>query len=191
MSVPPSDRRPPELAADERALLLDVARQAILARLDGERVPPLPHAPIAEQLGGAFVSLHVDGELRGCIGIPEARQALGPVVQHCAQAAAFEDPRFASIGHRDVAGLAIEISVLSPLRPLGVPADIVIGRDGLVVAQGWQRGLLLPQVAAEHRWGPEEFLRQTCRKAGLPTTAWQHGATVEVFTADVFAEHRR
>jgi len=82
----------------------------------------------------------------------------------------------------------IEISLLGPLEPIAGPAEIEIGRHGLVIHHGWARGLLLPQVAVEWRWDAETFLTQTCHKAGLPNDAWQHGAKIWRFEAEVFGE---
>jgi AmmeMemoRadiSam system protein A len=106
-----------------------------------------------------------------------------------AAAAATRDDRFSPVGAAEEPGVRIEISVLSPRRRIGGPKDVVVGRDGLYVRRGTSSGLLLPQVATEHTWSVEEFLSQTCRKAGLPIEAWRDSATsIETFTAEVFGE---
>ena len=139
-------------------------------------------------LRGAFVSLHNRGDLRGCIGHIEPNQMLGDVVARCAVAACSADPRFPPITHLELAEVDIEISLLGPLESIAGPADVAVGRHGLVVEDGWQRGLLLPQVATEWNWDAETFLAQTCHKAGLPRDAWKHGATLWRFEAEVFSE---
>ncbi len=113
--------------------------------------------------------------------------SLYKIVADTARAAAFEDPRFEPVTLPEVPHLKVEISVLSPLQPIQ-PDEVVVGRHGLVIAQGTHRGLLLPQVAPEWEWDRETFLAQTCLKAGLPADAWQHGAELQGFTAEVFSE---
>jgi hypothetical protein len=90
----------------------------------------------------------------------------------------------------DLPALDLEISVLSPLQPLHNPADVIVGVHGLHISDGRRRGLLLPQVATEHRWDGQTFLRQTCLKAGLPPDAWRRGAQIQVFTVHYFSDHR-
>jgi uncharacterized protein (TIGR00296 family) len=109
-------------------------------------------------------------------------------VARVAISAAREDPRFEPVRPAELDDLDVEVSVLGPLEAIdpGDAGAIEIGRHGLVVEQGPRRGLLLPQVATEWGWGPEEFLSQTCAKAGLPPDAWRRGARVYRFAADVF-----
>jgi AmmeMemoRadiSam system protein A len=175
------------LTEDQRQVALDVARGAIVARLAGHAfsVPsglPFPAA------SGAFVTVKIAGELRGCLGTLECRAGLLEEIARCAADAATEDPRFAPIRPEQLPLLSVEISVLDPLHRLDPFSldDIVIGLHGLVVEQGRHRGLLLPQVASERRWTAEQFVRQTCVKANLPPDAWLHGATVYRFGAQVF-----
>jgi AmmeMemoRadiSam system protein A len=140
---------------------------------------------------GAFVTLHLGVELRGCIGSLETDRPVTEVVERCAASAAREDPRFLPVTPAELDALDIEVSVLGPLEPLDPvdPAGVEIGRHGLVVEQGSRRGLLLPQVATERGWDQETFLAQACAKAGLPADAWRHGAHVCRFEALVFGEH--
>lgn len=192
MSAPRSDasaKLAHELAPEDRHALLSLARHAIRGVL-GLDAPAPAARPVFDRVLGAFVTVHVDGDLRGCIGIPEASEPLGHVILHCAKAAAFEDPRFPPIDAGEIDRLSLEISVLSPLALLDDPRTIEVGRHGLVIEQGWRRGLLLPQVATEHGWTAVEFLRHTCRKAGLPPDAWEHGAQLWTFEAIVFSEDR-
>jgi AmmeMemoRadiSam system protein A len=137
---------------------------------------------------GAFVSLHHDGQLRGCIGHIEGDEVLGILVPRSAIAACSADPRFEPVAPHELPALQIEISVLGPFESVTDESRIVIGRDGLFVEEGWRRGLLLPQVATEWGWDREAFLAQTCHKAGLPIDAWKRGARVWRFEAEVFHE---
>ena len=188
--APPAEACPPEYSADERLLLLRIARQAIGAALRGtpgfSSSLAAPSAHLA-QARGAFTTLHLDERLRGCVGFVQPLRPLYQTVAETAVAAAFNDPRFDPLTEDEAPRLKIEISVLSLLRPITV-AEIEVGRHWLVVTHRFQRGLLLPQVALEHGWDRETFLAETCQKAGLALDAWRHGATVEAFTAEVFGE---
>jgi len=179
------------ISEDDRQLLLRIARDAIAAHVGVTPAPAL-HAPgtsaVLARLGGAFVSLHNQGDLRGCIGHIEATEPIGAVVPRCAVAACSSDPRFSHVTARELEQLDIEISLLGPLEPIAAPQAIEIGRHGLVVEMGSRRGLLLPQVATEWKWDRETFLAHTCRKAGLPTDAWKKGAKIWRFEAEVFGE---
>ncbi len=171
-----------------RRRLLALARAAIAAHVGGR---PMPEAPGDGPLGraaGAFVTVRTRGELRGCIGHLEAKEALGPVVVRLAVAASSEDPRFDAVRPDELGDLQLEISVLGAFEPIAGPADVCVGRDGLLVERGRRRGLLLPQVASEHHWDAETFLAQTCAKAGLPADAWRAGAKLWRFEAEVFGE---
>ncbi|PYR42374.1 MAG: hypothetical protein DMF95_28495 [Acidobacteria bacterium] len=175
----------------DRALLLRLAREAISAHVG---VVPA-HAPVKsavlDRLVGAFVTLHNHGDLRGCIGHIEPTEPLGSVVARCAVAACSSDPRFPRIAPSELGEIDIEISLLGPLEPIAGPQDIEVGRHGLVVESGRQRGLLLPQVATEWSWDAQAFLAHTCHKAGLPRDAWKHGALIWRFEAEVFGEGRQ
>jgi uncharacterized protein len=138
---------------------------------------------------GAFVSLHVGNDLRGCIGYLERDLPLIQVVERCAVSAAISDPRFPSLSATEWSRTTIEISVLGPIDPVAEIGEIEVGRHGLVAEHGQRRGLLLPQVATECGWSREEFIEHTCRKAGLPKDAWQYGATLYKFEAEVFGEN--
>jgi AmmeMemoRadiSam system protein A len=155
--------------------------------LEGRAIDPTPPPAHLAEPRGAFVTLHLEGELRGCIGYVLPTQSLHATVAEAARAAALDDPRFPPVTPVEAAHLKIEISVLSPLRPIR-PEEVIVGQHGLVVTQGNRRGLLLPQVPIEWKWDRETFLAQTCLKAGLPPDAWQHGAQLQAFTAEVFGE---
>src|SRR3954451_15216089 len=177
----------------DRHLLLRIAREAITAFVSGAPAHVPAAADILVRPRGAFVTLQTNGNLRGCIGHIEPTEPLGTVVPRCAVAACSTDPRFPPLAPEELDAIDIEISLLGPLQPIAGPQDIVIGRDGLVVERGWQRGLLLPQVATEWNWNADTFLAHTCRKAGLPPDAWNKGAKLWRFEAEVFAEetHQR
>lgn len=182
------------LTAVERQALLELARCAIEATLAGRPEPRIPSIRAAAWRRGAFVSLHEqDGDLRGCIGHVSDDRSLGEVIRQMAVSAAQSDPRFPPVTLDELPELRIEISVLS--EPVRVPASdlsrgaLVIGRDGVLVRSGRTQGVLLPQVAAEHGFGPEAFLDAVCRKAGLAPGSWREpGTQVFTFTADVFVE---
>jgi len=172
----------------EQSDLLRRARQALEdAVLHGRLTEiPVPPGPQSERCG-AFVTLHKGERLRGCIGYVEAHKPLLTTVRECAMAAALHDPRFEPVSAKELSALRLEISVLSPLEDIA-PEQIEVGRHGLLVSRGGQRGLLLPQVAVEWEWDGERFLAETCLKAGLPPDAWRHGARIQAFTAQVFKE---
>lgn len=174
--------------ADRRALLA-LARAAVTSALTGASLRPIEPEPACFSLRrGVFVTLEVHGKLHGCIGVIEPRDPLKESIPHCAQSAALHDPRFPSLRSAELPSLQIEISVLSALSPID-PKDVEIGKHGLVVATEDRRGLLLPQVATEHRLSREEFLEETCRKAGLPRDAWSNPLTsIFGFTCEIFHE---
>lgn len=181
------------LNEQQRQRLLQVARTAVCAACCGEPEPDLTTSDAAlTAVQGAFVTLHTaDGDLRGCIGHIEGHLPLIETVAQMAVAAATQDPRFPRVRCEEVPELHVEISAMSPIRELGDVAEIEVGRHGLIVSRGYQRGLLLPQVATEYGWRREEFLAHTCQKAGLPSDAWRDKHTlIECFEAEVFGEPR-
>ncbi|HZL98067.1 MAG TPA: AmmeMemoRadiSam system protein A [Terriglobales bacterium] len=177
------------LDESQRKSLLGIARRALEGYLGAGKIPPGEgaHGTLAAP-GAAFVTLTKNGRLRGCIGYTQAVAPLFKVVQECAVAAATEDPRFPPVSPKELPSLRVEISVLTPLFPIR-PEEVEIGKHGLMVEQGRTRGLLLPQVPVEWGWDRETFLDQACVKAGLPPSAWRHGATLRAFTAEVFGEN--
>ena len=179
--------RQAEWSEEERRVLLDLAHRAIEAALGRKEIDTTAPTEHLAQPRGAFTTLHLKDELRGCVGYVIAAYPLYRTIAETAVAAAFYDTRFNPVTSSEAALLKIEISVLSPLFPVGAE-DVEIGRHGLVVSQGGRRGLLLPQVPVEHGWDRVMFLEQTCFKAGLPANAWRQGAMLEAFTAEVFAE---
>jgi AmmeMemoRadiSam system protein A len=176
-----------EYSSDERACLSQLAHDAIAARLSNRELDLNAPSPHLDEKRGAFTTLHLGGALRGCVGYVFPVYSLYRTIAETAVAAAFHDIRFSPVAAEEAPLLKIEISVLSPLRPIA-PEEIEIGRHGLVITYGMRRGLLLPQVPVEHGWDALTFLEQTCCKAGLAPDAWQCGALVEAFTAEVFGE---
>ena len=174
----------------QRKVLFALARQAIEERLGlRPQIDPFPEAFLKEP-GAPFVTLKIGEELRGCIGTVEANEPLHDAIVHCANSAAFRDPRFPPLTQEEYPLIHLEISVLSPFRPAQSPEEVVPGVHGLMITRGYYRGLLLPQVATEYDWDRETFLSYTCRKAGLPPDAWKDPSTkIEVFTAEVFSEN--
>jgi uncharacterized protein len=176
-----------EFSPEERTLLLQVAHDSIFSALEGREIPldsPTPH--LAEPRG-AFTSLYLHGELRGCVGYVLPVSSVYRTVIDTARAAAFEDTRFYPVTLEEARQLEIELSILSPPRAIA-PDEVEVGRHGLLISMAGNRGLLLPQVPMERDWDRVVFLEQTCRKAGLPSDAWQRGAVIEAFTAEVFGE---
>jgi AmmeMemoRadiSam system protein A len=178
---------PHEYSSEERALLLQLAHEAIVSGIERRAISLTPPSPHLAEPRGVFTTLSCSGDLRGCVGyvIPVASLYRG--VAETARGAAFEDGRFSSLRSEELPLLAVSLSVLSPLQPIR-PEEVEIGRHGLVIRLGGRRGLLLPQVAVEHGWDRVTLLEQTCRKADLPRDAWQTGATILAFTAEVFGD---
>ena len=176
------------LTDDEKRELLRIARATLREYFHTGRIPPgKPHRDSLTAEAGAFVSLHREGVLRGCIGKQQETTALFRTIQEMTIAAATRDPRFDPVDEDEVDDIEIEISVLGGATPLRSPADIEVGAHGLAIEHQGRRGLLLPQVAVQHGWDAETFLTEVCRKAGLDDDAWkQPDAAVHVFPAQVF-----
>lgn len=170
--------------------LLQFARKTLELALAGKS-PALLHSTTSQlQVAqGAFVTLHHQGELRGCIGHIISEDPLWKTVRQMAIAAATEDSRFNPVTLDELSRIDIEISVLSPFKKIEDLEEIKVGEHGLMITRGRHRGLLLPQVATEQGWNREEFLAHTCIKAGLPPEAWMDPKTqIEIFSAQVFGE---
>jgi AmmeMemoRadiSam system protein A len=186
-SVPPSLSSEHEYSHDEHSSLLRLAHASIESAIRAQEIAfeaPTPH--LAEKRG-AFTTLYVRGELRGCVGYVFPVSPLYRTIAETARAAAFEDVRFPPLTAEELPELEVHLSVLSVLQPIRAE-EVQVGRHGLLVSLDARRGLLLPQVPVEHGWDRETFLEQTCRKAGLPLDAWRHGATLEAFTAELFGD---
>jgi uncharacterized protein (TIGR00296 family) len=143
---------------------------------------------------GLFVTLDLQDDLRGCIGFPMPRK-LDEALPEAAIAAATQDPRFSPVKSEELDKITFEVTILTPpveLKvddPLQIPSRIKVGRDGLIVKQGYHSGLLLPQVPVEYGWNQEEFLDFTCQKAGLPSNCWKDRRTkIFSFEGIIFKE---
>lgn len=179
-----------EFSEEARLILLKAARESIRS-IFGDAEFPKPDYdtfPELKKHRGAFVTLTINGELRGCIGYLIAQQPLFDVVCEVAKQAAFSDPRFPPLQEKELDSIQIEISVLSDFTSIKSYDEIEIGKHGLLLEEGG-RGLLLPQVAVEHKMNREEFLSAVCRKAGLYSEYWkERQLKVKVFTAEIFSE---
>jgi uncharacterized protein len=176
------------LTEEEGQILLTLARRSLEnVILRQGRLHAAGYAGALAESSGAFVTLRRHGELRGCIGRVEPDEPLPQTVAECAVSAALHDPRFPPVTSAELPEISIEISVLSPLADIS-PEQIEIGRHGLLISSGFRRGLLLPQVPVQWEWDREQFLAQTCCKAGLHPGAWRSGARIQAFTTRVIAE---
>ena len=174
------------VAAEQRQAFLRLARQALRDYLETGKV--LEPSSLSGTVGGLFVTLRQQGELRGCIGVLGTGEPPERDVVRCSISAATQDPRFPAVTLADLPELKLEISILSTLLPVAAPEEILVGRDGLQIEKEGRRGLLLPQVPVEHGWDRVQFLQELCKKAGLPRDAWRTGAILRRFTAQVFQE---
>ncbi len=179
-----------EFSGEAKLILLKAARESIRSVFGEAEIPKPDYSkyPELREHKGAFVTLTINGELRGCIGYIIAEQPLFDVVCEAAKQAAFSDPRFPSLKENEFDAIRIEISILSDFTPIKSYNEIEIGKHGLLLEEGG-RGLLLPQVAVEHKMNREEFLSAVCRKAGLYSGYWkERQLKLKVFTAEIFSE---
>lgn len=178
-----------ELSAANKAKLLEIARESIKEYLTSGQTLQFEVSDELRQPGAGFVTLEKHEHLRGCIGYTEAVMPLYQTISDCAIKAAVSDHRFPQVQPQELDSLHIEISVLTPLQLVKSLDEIEVGQDGLMIFLGPYRGLLLPQVATDYGWTREEFLQQTCRKAGLGTDAYKSpDAKIYKFQAVIFGE---
>lgn len=176
------------MTEQERIEVLELARHSVEAAARGESPPELASARILNSQGGAFVTLKINGRLRGCIGHFNGIGTLGETIRAMAREAALGDPRFMPLQPHELESITIEVSVLSPMTRIS-PDDVVPGVHGLYIRRGSRAGTLLPQVASEENWERQQFLSHTCMKAGLPSDAWLDRETeIYAYTAEVFGE---
>lgn len=176
---------------DQKKRLLEIARTTIEEYVRSNKKLDFKETdPRLSQTEGAFVTIHKNHNLRGCIGNIIGRGPLYLTVRDMAIAAATEDPRFSKVKESELKEIDVEVSVLSVPQITKNPDEIVMGKHGVIVSRGANHGVFLPQVATETGWSKEEFMAQLCsQKAGLPRDCWKDpGTTLEIFTADVFAE---
>ncbi len=180
----------PLLTDEEKKTLLKIARDTLISHVKGKGKPDLKNynlTPRLKEKAGAFVTLHEKGQLRGCIGYIEGVAPLAETVRENACNASTEDPRFPSVQPSELKDIDIEVSVMSPLRKINSPEEVVAGKHGVILKKGWHQGVFLPQVATEQGWDRETFLQHLGLKAGLDTNAYKD-AELYVFTAEVFGE---
>lgn len=178
-----------KLTARDKNQLLKLAREAIINCV--HEAPPKNKEVTDENLQshqGCFVSIKINGVLRGCIGNFTSEKPLFKLIQEMAVSAATRDPRFYPMKEQDLVNFKVEISVLSPLQKISSIEEIEVGTHGLYIEKNFSRGVLLPQVAIEFGWDREAFLGQTCIKAGLKQDDWQEGTDIYIFSAEVFCE---
>ena len=180
------------LSKEEKVKLLEIAKLSIIEAVTGKRqfFPNVTEEKLKENCG-AFVTIKENNELRGCIGYIQAVKPLYETVKDVAKSAAVNDYRFNPVAENELDKLELEISVLTPLKKIKDINEIEVGKHGLVMKQGFNSGLLLPQVATEYNWDKGTFLKETCRKAGLPQDAWKDKSTeIYTFSAEVFGEEK-
>ena len=180
-----------ELSDKQQIEMLRLARKTITDSLSIEYDPGKLDLDdeIYKNICGAFVTLHIKGSLRGCIGNIVGTKPVPETVAEMAKSSAFRDPRFNPLSKEEYNNIDIEISILSPIEIVNDVSEIVVGRDGVIISRGFNSGLLLPQVATEQGWDRDTFIEHTCHKAGLPGNAWTDPDTkIEKFSAQVFGE---
>ncbi|MBN1272473.1 MAG: AmmeMemoRadiSam system protein A [Candidatus Aminicenantes bacterium] len=177
------------LNPNQQTFLLDLARRAILDYLQSHKKskPKIEDEDLKEKRG-AFVTLKTEGELRGCIGYVLPHHPLYETIIDAAVASATQDFRFQPMTLEEMDSTKIEISVLTLPRPIKNVEDIKVGKHGIIISRGTNKGLLLPQVPLEWGWDRETYLKHGCLKAGLEDDAWKTGAQIEIFSAQVFSE---
>ena len=181
------------ISEEEKNVLLSAARQSIGSLYDGKEPdqPDFEKYPLLKEKYGAFVTLTINHELRGCIGYIIGRNPLFDTVCSAAMHAAVNDPRFSPLKRSELEQVSIEISILSEFIPIDNYDEIVIGKHGLYLDEGGG-GLLLPQVATEHNMNREQFLSALCNKAGLYGDYWKERMLkIKVFTAVIFSEKEK
>ncbi|MDK2372466.1 MAG: TIGR00296 family protein [Candidatus Korarchaeota archaeon] len=189
-----------EFSMEEGEYLVRLARKSIEHYMERRSILEVdPHYSKLKSPYGAFVTLNIypEGNLRGCIGYPEPILPLYRAVIRAAIAAAFEDPRFPPLAKEELDRVTVEVSILTPPERIDDKVEsrldlrrlVIVGKHGLIVRRGLYSGLLLPQVAVEYSWDSEEFLSQTCIKAGMWVDCWlKKGTEVYRFTAEIFEE---
>ncbi len=183
------------LTLEEGRMAVRLARAALTNYIEKKKtIEPKGLPTIFSENRGVFVTLHKEGDLRGCIGYPQPIMPLGNAIIDSAINASSRDPRFPRVRQDELKNIEVEVTILTKPEPYDLPKKdlpkaVRIGRDGLIVIRGPFSGLLLPQVAPEWSFDSLEFLSQTCVKAGLPPDAWiDEDTEVQHFEAQIFAE---
>lgn len=178
-----------EYTKAEKLELLQLARKTIATYLsEGKKEYPPTENPRFSEKRGIFVTLHKEGDLRGCIGYPLPTKPLIEAVVDNAIASSSEDYRFNPVSAGELETIDIELSILTVPQKVNSYEDVVVGRDGIIISKSYMKGLLLPQVPVEQGWNLEQYISGGCMKAGLPTDEWKKGVEIETFQAIVFGE---
>jgi uncharacterized protein len=184
------------LTAEEGTLAIRLARGALEHAIGKKPALNLKLTPVFAAKRGVFVTLTRNGELRGCIGLPYPVMELGEAIEYAARSAALEDPRFPPVSKEELQKIDLEVTVLTvpvPLlcEPAERPANVVVGKHGLIVRGMGTSGLLLPQVATEYGWDSKTFLDHTCTKAGLSGKCWtSKNVELMIFEGQIFSEKK-
>lgn len=187
-----------DISDEDGKFLVSTARKIVTEFLRSDHKPRLDK-DVESKLSfdaGVFVTLNSNDDLRGCIGFPLPKK-LSQALPEAAIAAATEDPRFSPVESHELDGITFEITILTPPSeiifddPQELLSKIKVGRDGLIIRQGYHSGLLLPQVPVEYGWSEEKFLEHICQKAGLPSNCWKEKSTqVFSFEGIIFKEEK-
>ena len=177
-----------QLSDEQKKALCTIARRSIEGCF---RKTPIPEFLGPDYRLGAFVTLHKNDRLRGCIGRMISDLPIAETVAQMARAAAFEDPRFDGLREEELDSISIEISLLGPMQRIRNPEELIVGRHGVYISYWGRSGVLLPQVAVEYGWDRYGFLEQVCYKAGLAPDSWKdRRAELYIIEGLVFPEIR-
>lgn len=179
-----------QLNNEQKKTLIDIVKETIKSAVNKKSSPDFKITDAVLNLKcGAFVTIHKNGNLRGCIGHIIGTTALYKTITKMAIEAALHDPRFGPVTPEELGDIDIEISVLSPFEKITDLNEIEVGVHGLFIKNGFYQGLLLPQVATGYNWDRKEFLEHTCQKAGLPRNCYMgESCEIFIFSATVFGE---
>jgi len=186
------------LSIKQGEMAIKFTRTVLSSTIENEGSPKDDLPPIFDEKYGVFTTLHTypSHQLRGCIGIPEPVMSLKKALVESAQSVT-HDPRFPVLQDHELEGIIVEVTVLTKperineKKPANILEEIKVGRDGLIIEQGYFKGLLLPQVPVEQNWDKKTFVEHTCLKAGLPVDSWkEEGTTIKKFTGQIFAEEK-
>jgi AmmeMemoRadiSam system protein A len=174
---------------EEKKELLQLARKTIQNYLNkgGKKYPQTDNPKFSEKRG-VFVTLHKQGDLRGCIGYPLPTKPLIEAVVDNAISSSTQDYRFSPVSAEELDDIDIEISILTVPQKVKSYKDVIVGRDGIIISKAFNKGLLLPQVPVEQGWDLEQYISWGCRKAGMPADEWKKGVEIETFQGIVFGE---
>jgi len=178
------------LNTEQKSILLNIAEETIESAVTARKVPDFDiKDPVLNQKCGAFVTLHTNHNLRGCIGNISVETPLWKTIKNMSVESALNDPRFLPVSPSELKSIDIEISVLSPLKKITDIKEIKVGKHGILIKKRFRHGLLLPQVATNYGWDRIQFLEQTCCKAGLHKDCFkENGCEIYIFSATVFSK---